>query len=455
MKKHTKLCVLFVVLVAVIPWQAVPAQNLDALFEAVDKIEANLSQMVEQEAATRNKQIAELRNTITGLDGSTIGQAGVSEEQLAEVMAELAALRVEVQDLKRTFKKSDRQLASIDEEGFYVPSEINPEVIELSERLSELNMSLEDILAGTSTAVKPNPSVKHGKIVFSAFVHEHFVSGPDETSTFISKRARLTMKGDINEYAQIKIQGEFAKTPKLLDGQVTISPNSQWSFSMGQYKPPFGTDFLISATSTPFVNRSMTAGLGTNRDVGATVSFRDKFSPDFSLKLTTGLFNGSGINTSDVNNHKNFVARMEATMFGMFTLSPNVYAGKTNEDDLIKEDLVDLGSSLTWKWGQEIVEAEYIRSERGDIERRGWYVWGGHTFSIETPFLQELQLLARYEQYDPDLDIGNNRTDRLTLGTNLFIDKKYTEIQLNYELNSEQGVSIDNNEFLVNVQVAF
>jgi len=375
-------CVVVLLLLAFAP--QLPAQNLDALMEAVDKIKANLAEMVQQEAATRDQQIAELKSTIAGLDAS-----------------------------------------------------------------------LDNLLAGKTSAAQPNPSVKHGKIALSAFVHEHFVSGSDETSSFVSKRARISVKGDINEYAQIKVQGEFAKSPKLLDGQVTISPHKQWSFSMGQYKPPFGTDFLISSTSTPFVNRSKAVKLCTDRDVGFSMSYRNSFSPDFSLKLTTGLFNGSGINTSDANNHKNFVARLEVGLASMFTLSPNVYAGKTNEDDSIKEDLLDMGGSLTWKWHREIVEAEYIHSERGDTERRGWYVWGGHSFDIGLGFLKELQLLARYEQYDSDVNTDNDRVNRLTMGTNLYIDKKYTKIQLNYELNSEQGVPIDNNEFLINVQVAF
>ncbi|MBW1803162.1 MAG: hypothetical protein JRJ85_20810, partial [Deltaproteobacteria bacterium] len=270
-----------------------------------------------------------------------------------------------------------------------------------------------------------------------------------------SKRARLSVKGEINDYAQIKIQGEFAKTPKLLDGQVTISPHQQWSLSIGQYKPPFGTDFLISANATPFVNRSMASGLGTNRDVGATVSFRQQFNSDYSMKLTAGVFNGSGINTSDVNNSKNFVARADIALAGMFKLAPNIYFGKTNEVDALKEKLVDVGSSLTWKWRQEIVEVEYIHSRHGDIKRGSWYIWGGHMFSIGTPFLPQIQLLARYEQHDPDVNIDNNRTDRITLGTNLLIDKKYTKIQLNYQINDEQGASVDNNEFLMNFQVAF
>ena len=484
MRKHAKLGLLFVVLASVLPWQAAPAQDFEALLNAVDRVEANLKAMIEQETEVRTAEIAELRKVVEHAPTGTVGSA--DKLRLTQLMLEVKALRGDVDLLKKTptgevvtesdllaviedieYLKSElkllgtmtgetrQQLASIDEDGFYVPPEAKPNVVELNDRLTELSASLEQVLAGKSVAGEPNPSVKHGRIAIGGVVHEQFVSGPDETSTFISKRARLTFKGEINEYARIKIQGDLAKTPKLLDGQVTISPHPQWSFSMGQYKPPFGTDFLTSATSTPFVNRSWAAGLGTDRDVGATMSFRYKFGPDYSLKLTAGMFNGSGINTSDANNNKNFVARLEAAMFGMFTLSPNVYAGKTNEVDLFKQDLVDVGGSLTWTWRSEILEAEYIYSERGDTERNGWYVWGGHSFDIGLGFLQQLQLLARFEQYDPDASINDDRTDRLTVGTTLFNDKKYTKIQLNYQAHAEQGQSVDNNKFLVNVQVAF
>ncbi len=428
------------------------AQDFGQLLAAVEKVEANLKAMIAGESSAREQAMEELRAEL-GQRPETGG--AVSSEHWTALMNDIEFLKAEVVLLKGLTGENREQLASIDDDGFYEPPGEDPRVTELTEKLNELNASLEAMRAGQGTTSRPNPSVKHGKIALSAFVHEHFVSGPEETSSFVAKRARLTVKGDINEYAQIKIQGEFAKDPKLLDGQVTISPHHQWSFSIGQYKPPFGTDFLTSSTSTPFVNRSKASGLATNRDVGATISYRRKFNSDYSLKLTAGMFNGSGINTSDVNNNKNFVARAEATMGGMFTVAPNIYAGKTNEVDALKEKLVDFGSSLTWKWRHEIVEAEYIHSKHGDTKRQGWYVWGGHSFDLGLAFLKELQLLARYEQNDLDLDVDDNRTDRLTLGTTLFVDKKYTKIQFNYELNNEQGESVDNNEFLMNVQVAF
>lgn len=475
--------VCIVTLVAVMPTGSVPAQDFGQLLEAVDKIETTLKAMVDKESETRAKEVAKLRELVQQnpaaagpgeqarftqlvlevkalrgdvdrLSGAQVN-AGMTESDLLTLINDIEYLKSEMNLLRTTSGENKKLLASIDNEGFYVPPQNDPRIESLTEKLTALNASLEEVINRESGTAASNPSVGHGKISLSAFVHEQYVSGPDETSTFVSKRARLAVKGDINEYARIKIQAEFAGSPKLLDGQLTISPHEQWSLSAGQYKPPFGTEFLISGTSAPFVNGSRAKGLGTNRDIGASVSYRNKFSPDYSLKLTAGLFNGSGINTSDVNNTKNFVARAEVTLGGMFTVAPNAYIGKTNEVDSLKEDISDFGSSVTWKWQKEIVEAEYLQSKHGETKRNGWYLWGGHTFSIGSSFLQELQLLARYEQYDPDLDIEDDRTDRITLGTALFIDKKYTKIQMNYQINGEQGTSVDDNEFLMNLQVAF
>ena len=39
---------------------------------------------------------------------------------------------------------------------------------------------------------------------------------------------------------------------------MTLSPHSQWSLSFGQYKTPFGTDYLTATSAMPFVNAAMT-----------------------------------------------------------------------------------------------------------------------------------------------------------------------------------------------------
>ncbi len=53
------------------------------------------------------------------------------------------------------------------------------------------------------------------------------------------------------------------------------------------------------------------------------------------------------------------------------------------------------------------------------------------------------------------MDLSGNQKDRITIGSNLYVDKKYTKIQFNYQINNEEVNSVDNNEFLINLQVAF
>ena len=49
--------------------------------------------------------------------------------------------------------------------------------------------------------------------------------------------------------------------------------------------------------------------------------------------------------------------------------------------------------------------------------------------------------------------IDDDANTRLTIDTNLFIDKKYTKVQFNYLINGEEGTSVDNNAFAANIQV--
>ncbi len=375
------------------------------------------------------------------------------EEQLMWYKAELA----KQQNQDESFLELAARITVLEKELRFANQKQSAMYADLNGAFSTLDNKVGTSGVPAKNWAKNPPEIKRGEIVFGGLVHQQYYNeaGDDPQSTFISKRARLSLKGNVNEYASIKFQGEFAGTPKLLDGALILSPDNHWSLSFGQYKPPFGTDFLTSASATPFVNRSISYKTGTDRDVGASITYNNKINDDFGVKITTGLFNGSGINVSDVNDYKNFVTRIELAWAGMFTFAPNMIIGKSNEISTAMEDMNIYGGSVTWKWQNEIVEGEYVHSKTGDTKKAGWYLWGGHSFMTGMKFLPEIQVLARYEEYDVDLDLTDNKMTRISFGTNLFVDKKYTKLQLNYQINSEEGISVDDNEFLVNFQVAF
>ena len=195
--------------------------------------------------------------------------------------------------------------------------------------------------------------------------------------------------------------------------------------------------------------------LGTVRDVGADLSLNYQWKNGNAIKVTGGVYNGAPYNTSDVNNDKNFIGRAEIKLAKMFTLAPNLIAGKSNDPDSTKKNLDVWGGSVNWSWKNEIIEGEYIHNQTGSSEKQGWHVWGAHSFSTGFKFVPELQMLARYEQLDPNMDKAGDRTNRVTLGTNLYIDKKFTKLQINYQINGEETKATDNNEWLALLQLAF
>ncbi len=329
--------------------------------------------------------------------------------------------------------------------------------VSMEDAVQELQGFIKDSKTAEMNRPKNPPTVGRGKLKIGGLVHEQYYhdDATEGESTFLSKRMRLSVKGDINNYAAIKFQGEFAGTPKLLDGALILKAGDNASFWVGQSKPPFGTDFLKSASALPFINASQAKKLGTDRDIGACFDIKSQILKAWPLRLSAGLFNGAGINRSDANNDKNFIARTELGWNESIVMAANFLTGKSNEVDSLKENIEAYGGSITWNWKYETAELEYIHSKVGDAKQSGWYIWGGHTIPTGSPFLKEIQFLARYEQYDDDLNINGNRLDRITLGVNLFIDKKYTKIQFNYQLNGEEETSVNNDEFLVNLQVAF
>jgi hypothetical protein len=379
------------------------------------------------------------------------------------VLKALSRLDASIKVLKQNYPFKNRmgkQYAEVDGRPSATDLQRDPWyefAINLEDVVHELQGMVVETKKAGAARPKNSAAVGHGRVTFSGFVHQQYYNqqGDNEQSTFRSKRARLGIKGKINEYAKIKIMGEFADSPKLLDGALTLSPNKYWAITVGQYKPPFGSDFLRPATAFPFVNTSKAKGLGTGRDIGASVTYKNKVNKDLTVKFSGGFFNGSGINTSDVNTNKNFIGRSEFQLSETFTVAANAIVGKTNDTASAKQDLNTYGGSATWNWKNEIVEGEYIYSEVGNTKKAGWYVWGGHSFVTNSPFLPKIQLLARYEQLDTDLDVNDNMVDRITIGTNLFIDKKYTKIQFNYQINGEETGSVNNDEFWTNFQVAF
>lgn len=399
-------------------------------------------------------ELARLRDDVARLR-AVREQATSSDRDWTALITELELMKSELAAQREEVSTKRPLMASLDNEGFLLPEETagRGEVAELESRVQALDGRVQELIQESSEASAVGPRVEHGRISFEGFVHEQFTDGADRESSFDTKRARLGVRGEINSYAQIKIVGEFAGTTKLLDGVLTYSPHVDWSFSVGQYKAPFGTDFLTSSIDMPFVYRTLAADLGPNRDIGISLTYRRQVG-GARVKTTAGLFNGSGMNRSDGNDYKNIVVRSEIDLPGGLTAAPNVLIGKTNDTGAAIQDVRNYGGSLRWQGERFTAQGELVYREIDNDAASAWYVWGGPSFTTGWNLVPKVELLARYERYDVTREVSDDVQSRVTLGTNLFADGKYTVMQINYQIE-DNDTSDTQRRVLINFQVAF
>lgn len=282
--------------------------------------------------------------------------------------------------------------------------------------------------------------------------------------TFDIRRARLTFKGDITERFSYKLQNEFGgSSQKLLDAELGYEFNPYLKVSAGQFKIPFSQENLASSAKLDTINRSqiveaLTArskdviGNQSGRDIGikASGSFweaKDRYLFDYAL----GVFNGSGINTSDRNEQKDFVGRTVFHPIKELSLGGSYYAGRytLSSAPARKDDRDRIGAEFAYVRDPISLKGEYIKGNDGAVEKDGWYLQAGYFF-----IPKKFQGLFKFDTYDPNTKVSKNATDVYTIGANWFFNK-WAKLQVNYELKEEEGSATDNNALIAQLQLGF
>ena len=162
-------------------------------------------------------------------------------------------------------------------------------------------------------------------------------------NTFLLHRARLDVKGDIDDNWKYEVYTEFAGTTKLLDAYTTYKIGDYLKFTAGQFKVPFSLESLVQDSQLEFIDRSQVVealsarskdviGNQIGRDIGIQVngSFV-KFDDHYLFDYTLGVFNGAGINvTTDNNSHKDIAGRFSVHPLSNLTVSADFYDGQGN-----------------------------------------------------------------------------------------------------------------------------
>jgi phosphate-selective porin OprO/OprP len=282
-------------------------------------------------------------------------------------------------------------------------------------------------------------------------------------NTFLLHRARLDVKGDINDNWNYEVYTEFAGTTKLLDAYTTYKIADYLKFTAGQFKVPFSLESLIQDSQLDFIDRSQVvnalAGRATDvignqngRDIGIQVngSFA-KVDDRYLFDYTLGVFNGAGYDvTTDNNNHKDIAGRFTVHPVNNLSISGDFYNGVDNFGTPAKNQKRNRGGfDARYVIGGLAIQAEYDKGTDATIKRDGWY--GQATYFVVP---KRLQLAAKYDTYDPNEVTLNVRTNYYTGGINYFFNN-WARLTIDYVDRQEEVTQIKNNIFEAQLQLTF
>lgn len=294
-------------------------------------------------------------------------------------------------------------------------------------------------------------------------VRYQFLQQPGKIDGFDVRRARLDIRGKANPFFSYRLQGDFAGTPKLIDAYAEIKIAYYLNFTIGQAKIPFSFESLATADKMESINRSQVveALVGWNTDVIGNQNGRDigvqaggsfgKYANRFLFDYKIGVFNGSGINVADKNRNKDIVGRLIAHPVKGLDFGGSFYSGVGNfgTPTATNQDRNRYGVELNYEYKRFFVRGEFIEGKDGAINRNGWYAQTGY-FLIPA----KLQLILKYDIYDPNTAISKNTTTAYLIG-GTYQFNNWSKIQAGFTLNKEEGPEINNNFGVIQYQISF
>jgi len=280
---------------------------------------------------------------------------------------------------------------------------------------------------------------------------------------FDTRRARLDFKGAITDHWDYELYVEFAGTPALLDGYTTYKFANYLKISAGQFKIPFSVESLTADSQLELIDRSqveeaLTArakdvlGNQNGRDIGAQINGNFlKLNGNYLFEYTFGVFNGNGVNRADNNQDKDVAGRFTAHPIPDLSISYDFYHGRDIYGTITTTQLRNRqGFDARYVYNRLSITAEYDKGTDATINRDGWYAQAAW-FLIPG----KLQLVGKYDTYEPNKIIDTDRSNWYIGGINYFFNP-WTKLYLDYTYKREETpAQVRNNLLAAEIQVIF
>ena len=251
-----------------------------------------------------------------------------------------------------------------------------------------------------------------------------------QDNTFRMRRVRLSVDGHLSKTVSYKIQGDFTRSPMLVDAYLKYKPCREFAIQVGQFKTPFTLESPINPVNLEIfdygeavqqlVGYKDVCGVGAlGRDLGVMATgslFPVKGEEGYKYSIVdyaVGVFNGNGANNLDNNNRKDIVGRLEVHP-GMkdLTLSGSYYYGKYYKDEDFNGTRNRWAAGLQYNDGKLVIRGEYLNGTTGyqgfegeeapkQFNSKGYYAVAGYNFQFgKEGKEQKLMPVLRYEHFE-------------------------------------------------------
>jgi len=295
-------------------------------------------------------------------------------------------------------------------------------------------------------------------------------------NTFRMRRVRLSVEGTLFKGLTYKIQGDFSRSPMLVDAFLKYKVCNEFAIQLGQFKTPFTLESPINPVNLEIFDYGESVKYlggyddvcgvgGLGRDIGLMASgslFPVQGEEGVLYNIVdyaVGVFNGNGpVSTDnkgkDDNNRKDLVGRLNVHL-GMkaLTLSGSYYYGQYSNG-------YSQGARNRWAGGVQyddgniIIRSEYIggatswqdynANHQSGIEEiyeiykynDGFYAVAGYNFRLGKDKSQVLMPVLRYENFITKTDEEQSEseaTNWYTIGVNYW-PLKSVNFKLDYSL---------------------
>ena len=289
----------------------------------------------------------------------------------------------------------------------------------------------------------------------------------EKTNAYNLKRTLLWAKARITDRWSFLFMHDFSSVVQEFYTDYRLSKGNELTVRLGQFKHSYSMENPLSPTQLELIDVYSQAVLylaGEGPEV-----FGDLAEGFVHYELA--LMSGQGINRRDLNNQKDFIAKLELRPMPGFRVvasgylgtgcavntaawNPDIHVGdnyKRNRYSIGAEYKTQAYAGSKYKEARPAsVRAEWLGGQDGDVGSRGGYA----TFCI--PVVDALDVVASGETFDRNTKVDGWDQTNLTLGVQYWFYKK-CRVQLQYTrcFCGENISSKDYDWLQAQVQVAF